>query len=98
MNDSEIDFQSTTWKAMENRISMRLDYFRRQNDGFLSEAATAMLDTLQPGDTMLLRLYRKPHPLYKALLRQGHSYRTELLPDGTFDILITRGTATQPPA
>ena len=22
----------------------------------------------------------------------------ELLPDGTFDILITRGTATQPPA
>ncbi|MBK7728139.1 MAG: DUF2249 domain-containing protein [Gammaproteobacteria bacterium] len=62
------------------------------------EAATAMLHTLQPGDTMLLRLYREPHPLYKALLRQGHSYRTELLPDGTFDILITRGTATQPPA
>ena len=42
MNDSEIDFQSTTWKAIENRISMRLDYFRRQNDGYLSESATAM--------------------------------------------------------
>ena len=42
-NDSEIDFQSTTWKAMENRISMRLAYFRRQNDGFLSEAATATI-------------------------------------------------------
>jgi hypothetical protein len=28
---------------MENRISMRLDYFRRQNDGYLSETATAMI-------------------------------------------------------
>ena len=28
---------------MENRISMRLDYFRRQNDGNLSETATATL-------------------------------------------------------
>ncbi len=28
---------------MENRISMRLAYFRRQNDGFLSEAATATI-------------------------------------------------------
>lgn len=43
MNDSEIDFHSSTWKAIENRISIRLDYFRRQNDGFLSEAATATL-------------------------------------------------------
>ena len=43
MNDSEIDFQSTTWKAIEKRISMRLDYCRRQNDGYLSESATAML-------------------------------------------------------
>jgi len=59
------------------------------------EAAMAMLDTLAPGDTMLLRLYREPHPLYKALLRQGDSYQTKLLSDGTFDILITRGTGTQ---
>ncbi len=62
------------------------------------EAAMAMLDTLQPGETMLLRLYREPHPLYKALRRQGHDYRTELLPDGTFDILITRAAPVSPAA
>lgn len=43
MNDSEIDFGGSTWKAIENRISMRLDYFRRQNDGYLSDTATATL-------------------------------------------------------
>lgn len=60
------------------------------------EAAMTMLDTLQPGETMLLRLYREPHPLYKALRRQGHDYRTKLLPDGTFDILITRAAPVSP--
>ena len=43
MDDSEIDFQSSTWKAIENRISIRLDYFRRQNDGNLSDVVTAMI-------------------------------------------------------
>lgn len=49
-----------------------------------------MLDTLQPGEKMLLLLYREPHPLYQVLTRNGHAYRTELLPDGTFEILISR--------
>ena len=62
------------------------------------EATMAVLDTLQPGETMLLRLYREPHPLYKALRRQGHDYRTELLPDGTFDIRITRAAPVSPAA
>lgn len=49
-----------------------------------------MLDTLQPGEKMLLLLFREPHPLYKALRKNGHDYETELLPDGTFEILISR--------
>lgn len=49
-----------------------------------------MLDSLQPGEKMLLLLYREPHPLYQVLTRNGHAYRTELLPDGTFEILISR--------
>lgn len=48
-----------------------------------------MLDTLQPGEKMLLLLYREPHPLYKVLRQNGHAYETELVADGTFEILIS---------
>lgn len=47
-----------------------------------------MLDKLKEGEKMLLLLYREPHPLYKVLAQNGHSYETELMPDGTFEILI----------
>ena len=49
-----------------------------------------MLDTLKPGEKMLLLLFREPHPLYKVLMQNGHAYETELLADGTFEILIWR--------
>ncbi|HEX6734490.1 MAG TPA: DUF2249 domain-containing protein [Azonexus sp.] len=49
-----------------------------------------MLDTLQPGEKMLLLLFREPHPLYKVLRQNGHAFESELLPDGTFEILISR--------
>jgi tRNA 2-thiouridine synthesizing protein A len=49
-----------------------------------------MLDTLKEGEQMLLLLYREPHPLYQVLKRNGHAYSTELMPDGTFEILISR--------
>lgn len=49
-----------------------------------------MLDILQDGEKMLLLLYREPHPLYKVLRQNGHAYETELMPDGTFEILISR--------
>lgn len=49
-----------------------------------------MLDRIQPGEQMLLLLFREPHPLYKVLRQNGHDYQTELLADGTFEILITR--------
>jgi len=47
-----------------------------------------MLDKLKEGEKMLLLLYREPHPLYKVLAQNGHSYEAELMPDGTFEILI----------
>ena len=49
-----------------------------------------MLDRLKPGEKMLLLLFREPHPLYKVLRQNGHAYETELLADGTCEILIRR--------
>ena len=49
-----------------------------------------MLDILQAGEKMLLLLFREPHPLYKVLKQNGHDYEVELMPDGTFEILISR--------
>lgn len=47
-----------------------------------------MLDTLKPGEKMLLMLFREPHPLYKVLRQNGYTYETEQVADGTFEILI----------
>ncbi len=49
-----------------------------------------MLDTLQPGEKMLLLLFREPHPLYKVLRQNGYTHETELVADGTYEILIWR--------
>lgn len=49
-----------------------------------------MLDQLALGESMRLLLFREPHPLYQVLRRNGHCWQTSLLPDGSFDILITR--------
>lgn len=49
-----------------------------------------MLATLKAGESMLLLLFREPHPLYRILLQDGYRYRTEMLDDGTFEILISR--------
>ncbi len=48
------------------------------------------LDALPAGEKLLLLLYREPHPLYKVLRQNGYAYETELVPDGTFEILIWR--------
>lgn len=52
-------------------------------------ATMEMLDRLQPGEQMLLLLYREPHPLYRVLRQNGHRYEARLQADGTFEILIT---------
>ena len=49
-----------------------------------------ILDTLKAGEKMLLLLFREPHPLHKVLKQNGYSYESELLADGTFEILIWR--------
>ncbi|MBP5997964.1 MAG: DUF2249 domain-containing protein [Azonexus sp.] len=49
-----------------------------------------MLDTLKEGEKMLLLLYREPHPLYKVLRQNGYTHETELVADGTYEILIWR--------
>ena len=49
-----------------------------------------MLDTLKPGERMLLLLFREPHPLYKVLRQHGYTHETELVADGTYEILIWR--------
>jgi len=48
-----------------------------------------MLATLQPGEEMLLLLFREPHPLYRVLQQNGHRWQTELHADGTFAVRIT---------
>lgn len=48
------------------------------------------LDTLPEGEKLLLLLYREPHPLYKVLVQNGYRYASELVADGTFEILIWR--------
>lgn len=46
------------------------------------------LEVLPPGERLLLLLYREPHPLYRVLNQNGYVYTTELVADGTFEILI----------
>lgn len=48
------------------------------------------LDDLPDGEKLLLLLYREPHPLYRALVQNGYRHETELVADGTFEILIWR--------
>ena len=52
--------------------------------------APILAATLKPGERMLLLLFREPHPLYKVLRQNGYTYETELVADGTYEILIWR--------
>ena len=48
------------------------------------------LDTLEPGQELLLLLYCEPQPLYAILKRNGYSYSNELREDGTNAIRISK--------
>ena len=48
------------------------------------------LDTLGPDEKLLLILTREPHPLYRAIQKQGFTYQTDITPQGTIEILIWR--------
>ena len=48
------------------------------------------LDAMDPSHTLLLIINREPHPLYRALLKQGYAYQTTVTAHWTFEILICR--------
>lgn len=48
------------------------------------------LDVLGPAEKLLLILNREPHPLYRALERDGYAHQVERTADGTVNILIWR--------
>lgn len=48
------------------------------------------LDTLKPGQTLLLLLPREPFPLYRALQLNGVSWKSERNGGGEFEILMWR--------
>lgn len=54
------------------------------------ELAMAALDTLEPGQDLLLLLHCEPHPLYAILKRNGYRYSAELREDGTNAIRISK--------
>ena len=51
-------------------------------------ATLDMLDTLQPGETMLLQLYREPFPLYRALELNGFAWKDSRDDQGVVEVLI----------
>ena len=46
------------------------------------------LDTIKPGQKVLLLLGREPFPLYRALELNGISWQTERTPEGSFEVLM----------
>lgn len=48
------------------------------------------IDTLAPGESLRLLLFREPFPLYKVLGEHGFTYATMLEPDGTYVITIRK--------
>lgn len=57
------------------------------------EPFVATMDTLAvmaPNERLLLLLLREPHPLYRALLKQGFRYETQFSAEGVFEIMIWR--------
>lgn len=50
--------------------------------------AMEALDTIGPGERVLLLLFREPFPLYKVLDEHGFGRQTTAQADGTYEILI----------
>ena len=46
------------------------------------------LDSIQPGQKVLLQLGREPFPLYRALELNGYGWETTRFEDGTVEVLI----------
>ena len=46
------------------------------------------LETMAPGERLLLVLAREPFPLYGVLEQNGIAWQTERKPDGTVEVLM----------
>ena len=46
------------------------------------------LDSITPGQKVMLLIGREPLPLYRALELNGYSWQTKRAADGTFEILM----------
>ena len=56
------------------------------------ERALAALGGLDPGDRLRLLIHREPLPLYDILRRSGYAWQSEQQGDGSFVVLIWRGS------
>lgn len=77
----------------EPQPNARADHVIDARDWEPPEPFVATMDTLAvmaPHDRLLLILSREPHPLYRALLKQGYRYEAQFTADGVFEILIWR--------
>jgi hypothetical protein len=54
------------------------------------ERAMAELATLAPGEELVMLLRCEPLPLYAMLERNGFGYRSQLQPDGTNEVRISK--------
>ncbi len=54
------------------------------------ELTLAALETLPPGEELVVLLYCQPLPLYTVLDQNGYRHRAELRPDGTNEIRISK--------
>ena len=54
------------------------------------ELALAELATLAPGEELVMLLRCEPLPLYSILERNGFSYRTRPMPDGSNEVRIQK--------
>ncbi len=54
------------------------------------ELTLAALETLPPGEELLVLLYCEPHPLYAILDRNGYRHKAQLRGDGTNEIRISK--------
>lgn len=54
------------------------------------------LDTLAPDDHIRLLIHREPYPLYDILHAWGYRHSTQMLDDGSYEILISRQEEAAP--
>ena len=54
------------------------------------ERTLEALESLPPGEELMLLLYCQPHPLFNILRNSGYQWTDNLLPDGTREIRIRK--------